>query len=743
VSGIVVDVQTRAGVSGASVTVRGAGGGKSIEGSREPACADGCEATADGDGRFAFSSLAPGAYTVAASVPGFSESSPVAVTLALPSCAAAVEIPYRLQMQAQARADMPRTLDATSIASPIAPTLTGTAIGGTPGALEDISRAFQSQPGVAASQDNRNDLLVRGGGALENQTRLDGFDVPNANHFGAQGGAGGALSILPPWLIERGSLEISGFSVAYGDRMSSVADVSVRPGRRDRTHTAFGGGIGGIMLAAEGAAGASGTWLVSARRSFLDAVFHEDNGEVVPKYADALMKATRRIGTRHSLNVLAIGAMDSASIENDKTGTDTVDGHETVGLFGVRVDTAWSPRTSSSIVASLGSSEIKAKAVDGPDIDAIDRGRDVEFRWRADVRRAGTPIGNVLLGAAVKAYHYDYELFVHDVWTPYETFNRNLSANDRRSFTDVSAYAEAERALPGRGRLLTGFRVDRWSAAGVTTGSPRVKAEFVPVRVLRLVGYWGVYRQGVPYIWMASAPGNISLAPIASRQFGGGINLEPWPWLRLGVEGFDKRYRNYPLDPVEPSRVLVSSSADFESPYVGPLISAGRVRASGIDAVAQVTPGSRFQFATNYSHWRVRQLGLDNVWRSAEHEVKHQARIEVLWRPARNWSTGFRWRYASGRPYTPFSVALSVKRGRAVYDLARINALEYPAYSRIDGRIDRTLSTRHVTVLAYVELDNMTNRHNVLIYNWSRTLKGPTPVYQWGRTYIAGLRVEF
>ena len=35
---------------------------------------------------------------------------------------------------------------------------------------------MQAQPGVAASQDNRNDLLVRGGGAIENQTRIDGFD---------------------------------------------------------------------------------------------------------------------------------------------------------------------------------------------------------------------------------------------------------------------------------------------------------------------------------------------------------------------------------------------------------------------------------------------------------------------------------------------------------------------------------------------------------------------------------------
>ena len=34
--------------------------------------------------------------------------------------------------------------------------------------------------------------------------------------------------------------------------------------------------------------------------------------------------------------------------------------------------------------------------------------------------------------------------------------------------------------------------------------------------------------------------------------------------------------------------------------------------------------------------------------------------------------------------------------------------------------------------MAYLEMDNLTDRHNVLIYNWSRSLKGPKPVYQWG-----------
>jgi hypothetical protein len=646
-------------------------------------------------------------------------------------------------MRAESTAEAPKPSEATVIGSPIAPVLSGEAIGYTPGALEDVFRALQAQPGVAASQDNRNDLLVRGGGAIENQTRIDGFDVPNPNHFGAQGGTGGALSILPPWIIQRGALELGGFSVAYGDRMSSVADVSLRPGRSDRVRAMFGGGVGGAMAIAEGRLGSGGSWLASARRSLLEIAFHDETAEAVPRYADALLKIDQRAGDRHAVSILGLGSKDSIDVNDERTGEDETTGDEWIGLAGVRLDSAWSPRTSSVVAASIGTSEVDATAMDGAVVDAIDRGRDVELRLRADVRRTGTAVGDVLAGAAVKAYHYDYDLYVNDLWTPYDPGKRDLEAHDRRSFTDVAAYFEAAHALPARGRILVGLRLDHWSAASVTAGSPRVKAEFVPARYLRLVGYWGIYRQGVPYIWQASAPENTGLAPIVSSQVGGGFDLEPRRWLRLGVEAFDKRYDNYPVDPAIPSRVLVSSSADFDSPFVGPLVSAGQVHASGVDTFAAISSGTGVRITANYSYWHVSQLGLDEVWRPAEHELRHQARVELMYRPAAGWSTGFRWRYASGRPYTPFDVKASTKAGRGVYDLAQINALNYPDYRRIDLRLDKTFTGSRAATMLYAEVDNLFDHDNVLVYNWNRALRGPRAVSQWGRTVIAGVRIAF
>ena len=94
-----------------------------------------------------------------------------------------------------------------------------------------------------------------------------------------------------------------------------------------------------------------------------------------------------------------------------------------------------------------------------------------------------------------------------------------------------------------------------------------------------------------------------------------GVEIVQRKATRLVVEGFDKRYTGYPVDPVAPARVLISALADFESPFVGALVGAGRVRARGVDTVASTRLAGRIDAGLGYSYWHVTQQGLDGVWR--------------------------------------------------------------------------------------------------------------------------------
>ena len=66
------------------------------------------------------------------------------------------------------------------------------------GANRDVSKVIQTLPGVGATDPNRNDLIVRGGGPSENVFYLDDIEIPLINHFTTQGASGGVVGFINP-----------------------------------------------------------------------------------------------------------------------------------------------------------------------------------------------------------------------------------------------------------------------------------------------------------------------------------------------------------------------------------------------------------------------------------------------------------------------------------------------------------------------------------------------------------------
>jgi hypothetical protein len=145
-------------------------------------------------------------------------------------------------------------------------------------ALQDVSRYVQSLPGVViGSNDFRNDIIVRGGSSLENLFVVDNVEIPNINTFANFGSAGGTVSILDAQLLQDVTFLTGGYPAPYGNRTSSVLQVTQREGSRDELRgwaTLGFAGAGGIV---EGPIAEKGSWVVSARRSFLD-LFTADVG---------------------------------------------------------------------------------------------------------------------------------------------------------------------------------------------------------------------------------------------------------------------------------------------------------------------------------------------------------------------------------------------------------------------------------------------------------------------------------
>jgi hypothetical protein len=726
--GVVVNPEVQASIAGAVVELRP--GGRT--------------ATADAQGRFVFDKVASGTYHLVATLPGFSPSAPLEVAVA-GGGDVVVRVEYPLRMVTEVDVPAPPLPEPTVPSGVARTTLDARAIALAPGALEDVYRAFQTAPGATASQDDRNDVLVRGGGAIETATRVDGFDVPNPSHFGAQGGSGGGLSAISPWVIDRATLQPGGFSVQFGERASSVIDITLKNGNRDRFAGQAGAGVGGAMALAEGPlAGRRGGWLVSVRRSFLELVLSRGTDSAVPQYADAVAKVDLVLADHHQLEVLALAGSDDVEAKSGGS-RDVLRDQQQIGLVGVSLRSQWGEATSTGLFASFGINQIHATTYDWANKpDAWDRSHERELRVRGEVRRRLGSRSELMGGVAIKRGFLSFDL-LNTAWrNAWGNVVPSLHVDRSDQVTEAGAYGELTSRLVSSLRVTAGVRADHPATGSVVVVSPRGKVEYGLSPRVRFTGSWGIFRQDIPYIWIGSDPGNRNLEPIASRQGTVGVELRAWRGMQAIVEAFDKRYRNYPVDPVAPAHVLISAAADFEVPFVTALSSGGRVHARGIDTCIAQRLGSQVDVSVTYSWWRVTQTGLDGVWRPADYDIRHQARLAATWRPGRHWSVGADWRYADGRPYTPIDVKASIKAGSGRYDLTRVNAVRYPPYHRLDLRGDCRLGIgRHAAFVFYAELENVYDRHNPYFYQWNSNTKTIDTSYQWGRQPIAGVRIEF
>ncbi|MFO8175105.1 MAG: TonB-dependent receptor, partial [Longimicrobiales bacterium] len=297
-TGRVLDAETRAPLSGALIIIRPGG----IQG------------ISDDRGGFRVEGVPPGMVTLEASYLGYATavetsvmartSRPTFVSLELKPAAIEVE-------GITVEADVFRSRDDAPTSTQ---RLTEVEIRRNPGGIGDISRSLLSLPGVLSGVDNRNDLLVRGGGPGENAYYLDGIRIPQINHFATQGTAGGALALVNADFIQDVTFFTGGFPARYGDALSSVLLIENRPGTRDGVagDVTLGASEAGLTL--DGPLGTEANWLLSLRRSYLQFLFEVLDLPIRPDYWDGQVSLNWEPSGRDRVTLTGIGAVDRFGI---------------------------------------------------------------------------------------------------------------------------------------------------------------------------------------------------------------------------------------------------------------------------------------------------------------------------------------------------------------------------------------------------------------------------------------------
>ncbi|MBI5463466.1 MAG: TonB-dependent receptor [Ignavibacteriales bacterium] len=198
-----------------------------------------------------------------------------------------------------------------------------------PGSIQDVQRVVQSLPGVASSTDNINELIVRGGAPYENLTVMDYMEIPSINHYSNQFNSAGPINMVNADMIEDAQFSSGGFPVQYGDKTSSVLNLTVREGNRTKGFASKTGfNIAGVGTLAEGGfADGRGSYIISARNSLLELIdrvmgLSSLSLTAVPKYWDAQAKITYDLHPSHKLMFNLLYGDSRISIEGDPKEAD-------------------------------------------------------------------------------------------------------------------------------------------------------------------------------------------------------------------------------------------------------------------------------------------------------------------------------------------------------------------------------------------------------------------------------------
>lgn len=138
-------------------------------------------------------------------------------------------------------------------------------------AVNDPARMAMAYAGVQAAGDGGNNIVIRGNAPNGLLWRMEGVEVPNPNHFSSVGTAGGAISILSAQLLTNSDFMTGAFAAEYGNALSGVFDLKLRPGNNEKREFTFQAGVLGFDFAAEGPLSHrhNGSYLINYRYSTL------------------------------------------------------------------------------------------------------------------------------------------------------------------------------------------------------------------------------------------------------------------------------------------------------------------------------------------------------------------------------------------------------------------------------------------------------------------------------------------
>lgn len=701
--------------------------------------------TSDLDGNFIFTGIDPGFKKLVVSTIGF-ETTVSSEIQVQGNQTVFIDIPVKESAVMIQEVVVRQNLNLKRIESPLSVLSVGVQeIEKSAGANRDVSKVVQALPGVGATDPNRNDLIVRGGGPSENVFYLDGIEIPVINHFATQGSSGGAVGVVNPDFVREINFYTGAFPANRTNALSSVMEIKQKDGSKDRFHSKLSVGASDASLTIDGPLSKKSTIILSARQSYLQLLFKAIGLPFLPTYNDFQLKYKYEIDKKNEITFIGIGAIDDLVLNTElqETGTET----QKYLLTYLPVYKQWN-YTVGAVYKHFGSGFIdnwvlsrnmlrnKNFKYENNDeslpktSDYLSDEAENKLRFERDY-----PYSTIKLkvGAGVRYSHYTNDTYrklfynnaVYDL-----NYNTELNLFGYQVFAQASDEYFNDKLKLSMGISMVGNNFNENMSNPLNQFSPRVSASFVVTDKLDINANLGRYAAQPAYTTMGfkNSAGefvnkNEQLKYVISNQAILGFEYRPQTKMKFTVEGFYKQYEQYPLS-VADGLSIASKGADYGQVGDEEIVSTGKGHAYGVEFLFKIMEWRNLNVTSTYTYFRSEFTDSIGVYRPSSWDTRHLLNLIASYKLPKNWNVAVRWRYVGGAPYTPIDMDKSTLKAawditnQPYLDFSKYNSLRLKDSHQLDVRIDKEFYFKKWVLNLYADVQNayIFKSENVPVY---------------------------
>lgn len=610
-------------------------------------------------------------------------------------------------------------------------TLTVVEISRIPGNSGDAIRVVENLPGVARSTPFSGQIVVRGSAPEDTGVFLEGVTIPLAFHFG------GLAAVVNSDLLRRLEFIPGAYSAEYGRATGGIINIDLRSPRRDAIHGYADIDVFDGTLLVEGPITDELSFIVSGRRSWIDAVLQalpaEDLGlelTVAPRYWDVQTMLQYDPSPEHSLNLLFYASDDGLGFVVEEPTDPIIRGDVgfSMGFLGAQLEWLgeFSKRLSNRALVSFGRQYVAAAA--GPELSfdldvfpTIDVRDTLEIRPLESLRlRTGFDLAFGWYG--VNARLPDFGGDEGSASGSYADLLVELGLDTQFAFYPA-LFLEVEWDIVDALTVVPGVRLDVSDDFAHATVDLRFATRYSVTDELTLKGALGTFHQPPQPYETIEEFGNPDLHPEGATHYVIGGEVDITDFLNLDLQLFYKDLYDLVVsndEVVERNGELVEEQA----------VNDGEGRAYGLELLLRHRTANGFFGWIAYTLSRSeRRASAQEEWHLFDYDQTHILTVLGSYDLGRNWIIGARFRYVTGNLTTPVvGATYDVNDDDYIPAFGEPNSIRVEDFHQLDIRIDKTWIFDAWTFNLYLDVQNVYNRGNVEAtgYNYDYTESTPT-----------------